>query len=109
MLDECRFVASLMEELPDKESFLRDPLRKRAVERSLEIIGEASKMVEPTFREKHPELPWREMAGMWDRLIHHYFGVNHHIVWDVAIHHLPDLGRQLEDLVEGGRGTAEDD
>jgi uncharacterized protein with HEPN domain len=61
--------------------FVEDPVMTRAVVRSLEIIGEATKKIPPDFTAAFPIVPWRDMAGMRDRLIHHYFGVDYEIVW----------------------------
>ena len=62
------------------ESFLADDKTASAAVRKLEIIGEAAKHIPDDIRRKHPELPWGEMAGMRDRLIHAYFGVDYHLV-----------------------------
>ena len=68
--------------------------------RSLEIIGEAAKKVSPEFKQQHPEIEWRAMAGMRDKLIHDYFGIDYDIVWDVVINKLPSLGRGIKTLLE---------
>lgn len=72
-----------------KPTFPQDETRRRAFVRGLEIIGEATKRVPEDFRTKHPDLPWKQMAGMRDRLIHDYFGVDYEIVWDVVKNHIP--------------------
>ena len=61
---------------------MEDPIRMRAVVRSLEIIGEATKKIPPDFTRLFPLVSWKEMAGMRDRLIHNYFGVDYEIVWN---------------------------
>ena len=81
--DECDFVTSVITPQTSKDFFLRDETLKRAVVRSLEIIGEATKKIPPEARQLWPDIPWRSMAGMRDRLIHDYMSVNYLIVWDV--------------------------
>ena len=66
------------------DSFLQDECAKRAFTRSIEIIGEAVKNLPSEFREKHHSVQWRYLAGMRDKLVHHYFGIDYEIVWDVV-------------------------
>lgn len=77
------------------EAFLRDTMAQDAVVRNLEIVGEAAKGFSADFRKKHKAIPWRDIAGMRDRLIHHYTGVNWSIVWDVIRAKLPELMEAL--------------
>lgn len=60
----------------DYEQFVKDEKTVFAVIRALEIIGEASKNIPNSVKDRHPSLPWRDMAGICDKLIHEYFGVN---------------------------------
>ncbi len=78
----------------EKEAFLRDETLKRAFVRSLEIIGEAVKQLPDEIKQRHGYLEWRAMAGMRDRLIHGYFGVDYDIVWDVVTNKIPEYSRQ---------------
>lgn len=82
------------------EGFLKDDKTASAVIRKLEIIGEAAKHVPTRTRQKHPELPWNEMARMRDKLIHGYFGVDHQIVWKVVKERLPEVKTSLEKIIE---------
>ena len=76
-------------------AFLADTKTQDATVRNLQIIGEAVKGLSSVFRKKHQGVPWREIAGMRDRLIHDYAGVNWDIVWDVLQTKLPELRRHL--------------
>ncbi len=82
-----------------KDQFLRDETLKRAFVRSIEIIGEASKNIPDEIRQKYAHIQWRAMAGMRDRLIHSYFGIDYDIVWDVVINKIPVLRREIEEIL----------
>ncbi len=74
-----------------REAFLSDPRTQDAVLRNIEIIGEAVRGVTGETRTAHPEIPWKDMAGMRDRIIHDYFRVDFDVVWDVVSQDLPPL------------------
>jgi uncharacterized protein with HEPN domain len=98
--DESLYLLSLMEEGLTKEDFLKDDTLKRAVVRSLEIIGEATKKIPADFKVKWDMVRWKDMAGMRDRLIHDYIGVNYSIVWDVIKNKIPELNKQILEVLE---------
>ena len=103
MLDEVNYLLKQRQGLT-KESFLADETCLRAFARSIEILGEAAKQLPDQFRESRPGIPWREIAGMRDRLIHAYFAVDYEIVWDVVENKIPKLQVQLLQALEAGTG-----
>lgn len=82
-----------------KDAFSEDVDLQDATVRRLEVIGEAAKNVPDEFRKNHPAIPWKEIVGMRDRLIHHYFGVNLDRVWSTAKDDLPSLKKKLQDIM----------
>ncbi|GGC89153.1 DUF86 domain-containing protein [Flavobacterium lutivivi] len=92
--DECLYIISVSKDLR-YEDFLDDETLKRAIVRSLEIIGEATKKIPADVKVKWNTIQWKNMAGMRDRLIHDYMGVNYIIVWDVIKNKIPDMNKQI--------------
>jgi len=82
------------------EDFMDNYLVQDGVIRQIEIMGEATKRLSKEIREKYPEMPWKDMAGMRDKLIHDYLGVDLDAVWDTAKEDIPGLKRKLQDIVE---------
>ncbi len=90
-----RFIAGM-----DLGAFQTDDKTASAVLRKLEIIGEAVKRIPDEIRQKHPQVPWKEMAGMRDRLIHFYFGVDYHLVWKAITERLPRVKQEIEKILQ---------
>ena len=104
MLDETGYLIDQTQGLT-WDQFMRDATLQRAFVRSLEIIGEASKKIPDDFKQKYGHLEWRAMAGMRDRLIHGYFGVDYGIVWDVVTNKIPVLHRAIKEIIEAESST----
>ncbi len=98
--DECLFILSITSSNLSKDEFLIDEVKKRAVVRSLEIIGEATKKIPVDFKLQWSTITWKNMAGMRDKLIHDYMGVNYSIVWDVMKNKIPELREQIALIIE---------
>jgi uncharacterized protein with HEPN domain len=98
--DENLYIISVIPNDLTKDDFLHDETLKRAVVRSLEIIGEATKKISADFKIKWKSIEWKDMAGMRDRLIHDYMGVNYNIIWDVIKNKIPELSDQIQNVIE---------
>ncbi len=79
--------------------FVKDAKTVNAVVRSLEIIGEASKHIPASLREKHSEVPWKRMTGMRDKVIHGYFGVDNKTLWNTVRDDLPPLKQLVQKIL----------
>jgi|SRR3989338_2240878 len=82
----------------DQDDFLKDKKTINAVIRSIEIIGEAVKKLPLSLKNKYPSIPWKKMAGMRDKLIHEYFGVDLEILWRVVRKDIPTVKRAIRQL-----------
>lgn len=80
--------------------FLEDRKAQDAIVRNLEVIGEASKNITAVFKAKYPDVPWRKLAGLRDKLIHFYFGIDYKIVWSIAKKELPKLRKQVKEILK---------
>ncbi len=81
------------------EEFQRDDKTASAVLRKFEIIGEASRNIPEEVKGKHSEVPWKEMSGMRDRLIHAYFGVDYSLVWFTVKNRLPEAKKMIQKIL----------
>jgi uncharacterized protein with HEPN domain len=88
------FIAGL-----DFESFVKDDKTTFAVIRALEIIGEAARKIPKAIRSRYPDVPWQDMTGMRDKLIHDYFGVDLRVVWKTMQTDLPPLKGILDQII----------
>ena len=95
IFDEIDFLEIQFKEL-DFHDLMEDPVLQRASLRSLEVIGEAVKNISEDFKKENPEIEWRKIAGLRDKLIHHYFGVDWDIVWNVIENKIPEIKISLE-------------
>ena len=84
----------------DYDGFCKDDKALYAVIRALEIIGEAARQIPEKVREKNPETPWREIAGMRNKLTHEYFGVNTKVVWRTVHEDLPVIIPALRKMLD---------
>jgi len=100
MLDAARAIQQFLQgkTLGDYQA---DRMLRGAVERHLEIIGEAAGRVSTGFRDRHPEIPWRGVIGQRHVLIHNYGEVKHELIWKVVSAHIPELVLSLERLLPG--------
>lgn len=101
------YIEHILENINDIEEFskgltknelLKDKLRQKAIVRSIEIIGEAAKNIPENVKVNYKEIEWRKIAGTRDRIIHHYFGVDLDIIWEIIKRDLPILKSQMEKL-----------
>ena len=98
ILDAMRAIEKFVEGINFAE-FKADDKTSSAVIRKFEIIGEAAKQVPEDMRNKYNLLPWKEMAGMRDRLIHFYFGVKHELVWQTIKDVIPAVKPLIQEIL----------
>jgi len=98
IFDEICFVLDKKKDF-DEDRFMNDEVVKRAFVRSLEVVGEAVKNIDEDFKDNHKEINWKSLAGLRDKLIHHYFGVDYQIVWDVIENELPEMKTKIGEIL----------
>ena len=98
IVDELDFLERYRS-LPDLADLVANPEAVRAVRLSLLVIGEAVKNIPADWREAYPQVPWRNMARMRDKIVHHYFDINYPIVWNVLRNELDPLRQTVEQML----------
>lgn len=101
ILESIKNILSYNKGLSEKE-FLENKMVQDATIRNLEIIGEAAKQLSDDFINKYPDIEWKKMAGMRDKLIHDYIGVDLWAVWEVVDKIIPGLKDQISDIIQQG-------
>lgn len=100
VIDAMESIEDFVESM-DFEEFKKDDKTSSAVIRKFEIIGEATKQIPEETRQKYPQVPWKEMAGMRDRLIHFYFGIDYKLVWETIKERIPQVKPLIRKVLEG--------
>jgi len=104
ILDAILSIEEFSEEIGSAKDLRNRRLERAGIERMLTIIGEAAKMISPELRESHPEIPWRGAAGMRDKIVHHYFGVDYEAIFLTIYEDLPILKQGIRAILsEVGR------
>jgi uncharacterized protein with HEPN domain len=101
ILDAVSRIEEYTKEIEYK-NFMENHLVQDGVIRQIEIIGEATKRLSDKTRDNYPDVPWKDMTGMRDKLIHDYLGVDIDAVWDTVKEDIPILKNKLKDLLEKG-------
>jgi len=103
------YLRDMLESVDDIESFIggmsfeefkRDKKTLNAVVRSIEVVGEAAKKIPRALRDRHKEIPWKEMAAMRDKLTHEYFGIDVEILWKTAKDDIPPLRQPIQNFLK---------
>lgn len=99
ILDEVVFIEGAMKN-KSLDNIETDLILQKAVVRSIEVIGEATKRLDSSIRSRYPQVDWKAMAGTRDKLIHNYFEVDLELIYDIVISHLPSLKIQLLEIIQ---------
>ena len=99
ILDAINDIETFVDDM-SYEEFIKDRKTLNAVVRSIEIIGEASKSIPEAMKAKYKDLPWKKMAGMRDKLIHAYFGVDTETLWKAVKDNIPPLKKSIQKMLK---------
>ena len=97
LIEACEDILSFTKGMSYSD-FAADKKTVNAVIRSLEVIGEATKKLPVSLRDNYADVPWKQMAGMRDKLIHEYFGIDIQMVWQVIEKHIPDVLASIKEI-----------
>ena len=98
VLDSINAIRDFSKDM-NKDEFIKNRLKKSAIVREIEIIGEAVKNISSDLKHKHSEIEWREIVGTRDKMIHHYFGVDLNIVWSIVKNDISKLKSKIEKIL----------
>jgi uncharacterized protein with HEPN domain len=98
ILSACRKIQAIVA-ATSEVTFLRDEVLPAAVLHHLTVIGEAINRLSVELRERHPEVPWRQIIAVRHRIVHAYFDLDWQILWDAAIIDIPELQRQVLEII----------
>ncbi len=96
----CRKIGRYVDGVSE-DDFKQDPLIQDAVVRNIEIIGEASKCLSTELRDENPQIEWKEIMRMRDKIVHHYFKIDHDVVWQTISTDVPEMEIQIDSILEG--------
>lgn len=99
IVESCKFIEAFVKDM-DFDQFLKDEKTLSAVIRKLEVIGEAAKNIPDSIRKKYPNIQWKQMTGMRDRLIHGYFGISIRLIWGTVKNDIPPLIPAISQIIE---------
>jgi len=100
ILDAINHIEDFSKSISSAADLKASPLERAGIERMLTIIGEAAKNVSPKLRKKYSEIPWKATAGMRDKIIHHYFGVDYEAVFETLKNDLPVLKQGISAVLD---------
>ncbi len=104
IMEAIELIESFSKEI-NRDVFLEDKMKQSAIIRQLEIIGESSKNIPESYKNRYPSIPWHEMAGMRDKLIHNYFGVDLNLVYDIVKKEIPKLKIKIKRIISENSGN----